>query len=40
MSAKKISRREMLKGLGLAVAGTALAACAPKVVKETARPRW
>jgi len=35
MSAKKISRREMLKGLGLAVAGTALAACAPKVVKET-----
>jgi len=35
MSAKKISRREMLKGLGLAMAGTALAACAPKVVKET-----
>jgi len=35
MCAKEISRREMLKGLGLAVAGTVLAACAPKVVKET-----
>jgi len=35
MSSKKMSRREVLKGLGLAVAGTALAACAPKVVKET-----
>ena len=27
MYAKRISRREMLKGLGLAAAGTALAAC-------------
>jgi len=35
MSTQKISRREMLKGLGLAAMGTALAACAPKVVKET-----
>jgi len=36
MSGKKISRREMLKGMGLAVAGTAVAACAPQtvVVKE------
>lgn len=29
MLAKKISRREMLKGLGMAAAGAALAACAP-----------
>jgi len=35
MSARKLSRREVLKGLGVALAGTALAACAPKVVKET-----
>jgi len=35
MSAKKISRREMLKGLGLAAASAALAACAPKVVEKT-----
>jgi ABC-type glycerol-3-phosphate transport system substrate-binding protein len=34
MSAKKISRREMLKGLSLALAGTTLAACAPPVVEE------
>jgi len=35
MSIKKISRREMLKGLGLAAVGTTLAACTPQVVKET-----
>lgn len=40
MSAKKISRREMLKGVGLAAAGAALASCAPRepkvvTVKET-----
>ena len=35
MSAKRISRREMLRGLGLAAAGTALAACAPEVIRET-----
>jgi len=35
MSADKMSRRTMLKGLGLAAAGTVLAGCAPKVVKET-----
>lgn len=35
MSLKKISRREMLKGLSLAVAGTTLAACVP-VVEEVA----
>jgi ABC-type glycerol-3-phosphate transport system substrate-binding protein len=35
MSGRKMSRRTMLKGLGLAAAGTALAGCAPKVVKET-----
>ena len=34
MSAKKISRRELLRGLGLAAMGSALAACAPQVVKE------
>ena len=32
MSHKKVSRRQMLKGLGAAVAGTALAACQPKTV--------
>jgi multiple sugar transport system substrate-binding protein len=39
MSAEKISRRKMLKGLGLAVAGTALAACQPQtvVVKEVVK---
>jgi len=35
MSEKKITRREMLKGLGIAAMTTGLAACAPKVVKET-----
>jgi len=35
MSAKKIRRRGLLKGLGLTIAGTALAACAPTVVEET-----
>jgi len=35
MSTKKISRRELLRGLGLAAMGSALAACAPQVVKET-----
>ena len=35
MSKKKISRREMLKGLGLVAMGSALAACTPEVVKET-----
>lgn len=35
MFARKMSRREMLKGLGLVMASTALAACAPKVLKET-----
>jgi len=35
MSTRKISRREMLKGLGLAAVGTALAGCAPKVVEKT-----
>lgn len=36
MSAKRITRREMLRGLGLAAAGTALAACAPEpeVIRE------
>lgn len=33
--AQSISRREMLKGLGLGAAGLVLAACTPKVVKET-----
>ncbi len=39
MSFRKLSRRELLKGAGLAAVGTLLAACAPKtvekVVKET-----
>ena len=35
MSAKIISRREMLKGLGLAAAGSALAACAPPATPDT-----
>ena len=37
MSIKRMSRRKMLKGLGFAAAGTALAACQPKtvIVKET-----
>ena len=38
MSARRITRREMLKGLGLAASGAVLAACAqptPQVVKET-----
>jgi len=32
---RKISRRELLQGIALAAAGTALAACKTKVVKET-----
>ena len=35
MPNKKMSRREMLKGLGLAVGSAVLASCAPKIVKET-----
>ncbi|KPL22824.1 MAG: hypothetical protein AMJ93_06260 [Anaerolineae bacterium SM23_84] len=35
MDEKRISRREMLRGLGLTATGGLLAACAPKVVKET-----
>jgi len=35
MSDKKLKRRDFLRGLALAAGGTALAACAPKVVKET-----
>jgi multiple sugar transport system substrate-binding protein len=39
MSQKKLSRRQMLKGLGLAAVGAAAAACQPKtvVVKETVK---
>jgi hypothetical protein len=36
MSVKKVSRRQVVKGLGLAMASTALAACAPKGVREAA----
>ena len=32
---KEMSRREVLKGLGLVMGSSALAACAPQVVKET-----
>ena len=35
MSAKKMNRRDFLRGVVVAAGGTALAACAPKVVKET-----
>jgi len=35
MSDKKLKRRDFLKGLAVAAGSTALAACAPKVVKET-----
>jgi len=35
MERKKFTRREMLRGLGLVAMGSALAACAPKIVKET-----
>jgi len=35
MPRNRISRREMLKGLGLTMGGAVLASCAPKVVKET-----
>jgi ABC-type glycerol-3-phosphate transport system substrate-binding protein len=35
MSVKKLSRRELLKGLGVAAVGGVLAACQPQVVKET-----
>jgi len=35
MKMRKLTRREMLKSLGLAVAGAALAGCTPEVVKET-----
>ena len=38
MSVRRITRREMLKGLGLAASGAVLAACAqptPQIVKET-----
>jgi multiple sugar transport system substrate-binding protein len=39
MSQKKLSRRQMLKGLGLAAVGAAAAACQPKtvVVRETVK---
>ena len=37
MSEHKISRRQLLKGLGLAAAGTALAACQPKVVEKVVK---
>jgi multiple sugar transport system substrate-binding protein len=39
MSQKKLSRRQMLKGLGLAAVGAAAAACQPKtvIVKETVK---
>ena len=39
MCARKMSRREALKGLGLAAAGMAAAACQPKtvIVKETVK---
>jgi putative aldouronate transport system substrate-binding protein len=35
MSAKRITRRQALKGLGVAAAGALLAACQPKIVTET-----
>jgi len=35
MSTEKISRRELLRGLGLAAAGSALAACQPKEIIKT-----
>ena len=35
MSSKRISRRGMLKGLGLAMAGVALGACQPKATETT-----
>jgi ABC-type glycerol-3-phosphate transport system substrate-binding protein len=35
MVERKLSRRELLRGSALAVTGLTLAACAPKVVKET-----
>ena len=34
MSEKKISRRELLKGLGVTAAGSLLAACAPAAAPE------
>ena len=39
MSQKKLSRRQMLRGLGLVAVGAAAAACQPKtvVVKETVK---
>jgi len=35
MSRTKITRREMLRGLGVAAVGAALSACQPQVIKET-----
>jgi raffinose/stachyose/melibiose transport system substrate-binding protein len=35
MSTNKISRRDLLKGLGITAAGGVLAACAPEVIVET-----
>jgi len=35
MSSKQVSRREFLRMLGVAAGTTALAGCAPQIVKET-----
>lgn len=35
MSTNRISRRDLLKGLGITAAGSVLAACAPEVIRET-----
>ncbi|NLE43316.1 MAG: extracellular solute-binding protein [Chloroflexi bacterium] len=37
MSKNRISRRDLLKGMGLTAAGAALAACSPQVVERTVR---